>query len=107
MVCISLAARISTPPRVPHTSRAPEDMRHGDHDIVITPPTDLVHGGVLVEAVDVPRHCVDHPHAVQVGEGPLAPAQSAGQQLDDAPDVRGVAKLDHVETSVGQEDLEG
>ena len=39
LVCISLAARISTPPRVPHTSRAPEDMRRGDHDIVITPPS--------------------------------------------------------------------
>ena len=78
------------------------------HDNPITPlTTDLVHGGVLVQAVDVPRHGVDHPHAVQVGEGPLAPAQSAGQQLDDAPDVRRVAELDHVEAAVGQEDLEG
>ena len=45
---------------------------------------DLVHGRVLVEALDVPRQGVDHPHGVEVGEGPVPPAQSACEQLDNS-----------------------
>ena len=69
--------------------------------------THLVHGGVLVQTVDVPGHCAHHPHGVQMGEGSLTTAQSAGQQLDDAPDVGGIAELDHVKAAVGQKDLKG
>ena len=35
-----------------------------------------------MEAVDVPGRGVHHPHAVQMGEGALAAAQPAGQQLE-------------------------
>ena len=45
---------------------------------------DLVHRGVLVEALDVSSQGVDHPHGVEVGEGALAPAQPTSPQLDDA-----------------------
>lgn len=42
-----------------------------------------------MQAAHLPRHTVDHPHGVEVGEGPLAAAQPAGQQLDDALRRRG------------------
>ena len=45
---------------------------------------DLVHRGVLVEALDVASQGVDHPHGVEVGEGPLPPAQSTREQLDNS-----------------------
>ena len=45
---------------------------------------DLVHRGVLVEALDVPSQGVDHPHGVEVGEGPLPPAQPTCEQLDNS-----------------------
>ena len=45
---------------------------------------DLVHRGVLVEALDVSRQGVDHPHGVEVGEGSLSPSQSACEQLDNS-----------------------
>ena len=49
---------------------------------------DLVHRGVLVEALDVSSQGVDHPHGVEVGEGPLPPAQPTREQLDNSLEER-------------------
>ena len=49
---------------------------------------DLVHRGVLVEALDVSSQGVDHPHGVEVGEGPLPPSQPTREQLDNSLEER-------------------
>ena len=67
---------------------------------------DLEHGGVLVQAVDVPGDGVDQPHAVEVRVAAPAPAQPTRQQRDDAADVRRVPELDHVEAAVREVHLQ-
>ena len=66
--------------RVSHPELVPPLLR----DLVRVFLLDLVHGRVLVEALDVPRQGVDHPHGVQVGECPLPPAQPTGEELDNS-----------------------
>ena len=59
-----------------------------------------------MKAMNVPSDGVDHSHGVEMSEGSLSSTKTTCQQLDDALDVGGISKLDHIEAAVGKEDLQ-
>ena len=59
-----------------------------------------------MQTVDISSDMVHQSHGVEVRERSLSSPQSTCQQLNDSLDICSVPELDHVEPTIGQEDLE-